>query len=186
MRMPQPPLTLRRWTRVEYERLVDLGMFDREPIELIGGQLIVAEPKGSPHSTAVGMAQDALQAALPAGWIIRVQDVLALDDESAPEPDIAVVQGTLPAHPALAIEVAESSLRFDRHEKGSLYARAGMADYWIVNLVDRVLEVYREPVADASAPWGWRYRSVETLSPPSRVTPLAVPIGPVAVGALLP
>jgi Uma2 family endonuclease len=193
MRMQQPPLTLRRWKRVEYERLVDLGMFDREPIELIAGHLIVAEPKGSPHSTAVGMAQDALQAALPGGWIIRVQDVVALDDDSAPEPDIAVVQGTRadyreahPTCPALAVEVAESSLGFDRRVKGSLYARAGVPDYWIVNLVERVIEVYREPVADPSAPWGWRYGSVETLSPPSRVTPLAVPIGPIAVGALLP
>jgi Uma2 family endonuclease len=91
--MTQSPLTLRRWRRVEYERLVDLGAFEGDPVELLGGQLIVAEPKGSPHATAVGMADDALRLALPSGWIIRVQDPLALDDESAPEPDIAIVQG---------------------------------------------------------------------------------------------
>ena len=191
--MRQTPLTLRRWRRVEYERLVDLGVFEGDPVELIGGQLIVAEPKGSPHATAVGMANDALRAILPPGWIVRVQDPLALDDESAPEPDIALVRGRRadyrhahPAHPALAIEVAQSSLSFDRQQKGSLYARAGVQDYWIVNLVDGVLEVYRDAAPDASAPYGWRYRSIQTLSPSAVVTPLALPSSPIAVGALLP
>jgi Uma2 family endonuclease len=191
--MPQTPLTLRRWKRVEYERLVDLGVFEGDPVELIGGQLIVAEPKGSPHATAVGMANDALRAILPPGWIVRVQDPLALDDESAPEPDIALVRGSRadyrhahPAHPALAIEVAQSSLSFDRQQKGSLYARASVQDYWIVNLVDGVLEVYRDAAPDASAPYGWRYRSIQTFSPPAVVTPLALPSSPIAVGALLP
>jgi len=191
--MRQTPLTLRRWKRVEYERLVDLGVFEGDPIELIGGQLIVAEPKGSPHATAVGMANDALRAVLPPGWIVRVQDPLALDDESAPEPDIALVRGSRadyrhahPARPGLAIEVAQSSLGFDRQQKGSLYARGGVQDYWIVNLVDGVLEVYRDAAPDASAPYGWRYRSLETFSPPAVVTPLALPSSPIAVGALLP
>ena len=72
--MKQAPLTLRRWRRVEYERLVNLGAFEEgEPLELIGGQLIVAEPKGSEHATAVEMAGYALRAALPAGWIVRGQ-----------------------------------------------------------------------------------------------------------------
>jgi Uma2 family endonuclease len=191
--MKQSPLTVRRWRRVEYERLVDQGVFENEPLELIGGQLIVAEPKGSDHATAVGMADDALRAALPAGWIVRGQNPIALDDESAPEPDIAIVRGTRadyrhahPARPALIVEVAESSLRFDRLTKGSLYARAGIVDYWIVNLIDRVLEVYRDPGADVTAPYGWRYLSVERLAPPSMVTPLAVPTAPIPVAALLP
>jgi Uma2 family endonuclease len=191
--MRQTPLTLRRWKRVEYERLVDLGVFEGDPIELIGGQLIVAEPKGSPHATAVGMANDALHAVLPPGWIVRVQDPLALDDESAPEPDIALVRGSRadyrhahPARPALAIEVAQSSLGFDRQQKGSLYARAGVQDYWIVNLVDGVLEVYRDAAPDASAPYGWRYRSIQTLSPPALVTPLVLPSSSIPVAALLP
>ena len=191
--MRQTPLTLRRWKRVEYERLVDLGVFEGDPVELIGGQLIVAEPKGSPHATAVGMANDALRAVLPPGWIVRVQDPLALDDESAPEPDIALVRGSRadyrhahPAHSALPIEVAQSSLSFDRQQKGSLYARAGVQDYWIVNLVDGVLEVYRDAAPDASAPYGWRYRSIQTLSPPALVAPLVLPSSPIPVAALLP
>jgi len=192
--MRQPPLTVRRWKRVEYDRLADLGAFeDGDPVELIGGQLIVAEPKCSEHAAGVEMAGDALRAALPAGWIVRGQNPLALDNESAPEPDIAVVRGSLadyrhahPTRPALIIEVAESSLRFDRIEKGSLYARAGIVDYWIVNLVDRVLEVYRDPGADVTAPYGWRYMSVERVTPPGSVVPIGVPATPIPVAALLP
>jgi Uma2 family endonuclease len=191
--MKQSPLTPRRWGRVEYERLVDLGAFEHDSVELIGGQLIVAEPKGSEHANAVDMADDALRSALPAGWIVRVQNPLALDDESAPEPDLAVVRGPRanyrnahPAHPALIIEVAESSLGFDRVAKGSLYARAGIVDYWIVNLVDRVVEVHRDPGADVTAPYGWRYVSLQRLRPPSVVTPLAVPAAPIPVAAFLP
>src|SRR5256886_10465278 len=129
--MTAPPLTLRRWKRVEYERLVDLGAFQHDPVELIGGHLVVAEPQGSRHATAVGAADDALRAILPPGWIVRAQMPVALDDESVPEPDLAVVAGVRadyrashPARPALVLEVADSSLDLDREHKGSLYARA--------------------------------------------------------------
>src|SRR5947199_3924761 len=191
--MTQSPLTLRRWKRVEYERLVDLRLFEGDPVELIGGQVVVAEPQSSYHATVVGAADDALRAILPPGWMVRAQMPVALDDESAPEPDLVVVPGiraayreSHPAHPALAVEVADSSLEFDRQHKGSLYARAGVQDYWIVNLIDRVLEVYRDPGPDPSAPYGWRYRSVTTLAPPAIVVPLAFPSGQIAVLDLLP
>jgi Uma2 family endonuclease len=190
--MAQAPLTLRRWTRVEYERLVDLGAFTRDPVELLGGQLIVAEPQGTYHVTTVGMIGDRLVAALPPGWIVRLQAPLALDDESAPEPDLAVVQGTRAdyrhAHPrgaALIVEVADSSLAFDREHKGSLYARAVAQDYWIVNLVDRVLEVHRDPGPEPSAPYGWHYRAVHVLRRGSTVTPLAWPSMSLPVAELL-
>src|SRR5215470_1780304 len=124
--MASAPLTLRRWTRVEYERLVDLGAFEGDPVELIGGQLYVAEPQNSPHATAAGAADDTLRAALPEGFIVRAQMPIALGDDSAPEPDLVVVPGRRAdyriAHPtsaALVIEVADSSLEFDRNEKGS-------------------------------------------------------------------
>src|SRR4029453_7571771 len=178
--MTQAPLTIRRWKRIEYDRLVALGFFGGEPLELIGGQLIVAEPKGAYHSSAVSAAEYALRAALPSGWIVRTQLPVSLDDESEPEPDLAVVPGrpadyrhAHPERPALAVEIADSSLRFDRQHKGSVYARAGIEDYWIVNLVDRVLEVYRDPSPDPSALFDWRYGSVTTLTPPAFVIPLA-------------
>ena len=191
--MKQAPFTSKRWRRVEYQRLVDVGAFEGEPLELIGGQLMVAEPKGSEHSAAVDMAYVALLSAIPAGWTVRGQNPLALDDESAPEPDLAVVRGSPadfrhahPTRPALVIEVAESSLQFDRVTKGSLYARAGIADYWIVNLIDRVVEIYRDPAADLTAPFGSRYAFVELSGPPAVLTPLGVPATPLPVAALLP
>ncbi|HTO11546.1 MAG TPA: Uma2 family endonuclease [Candidatus Binatia bacterium] len=91
--MAQAPLTLRRWKRLEYDRLVDLGVFERDPVELIGGQLVVAEPHGSYHASAITATDYAVRASLPPGWIIRVQLSVALDDESEPEPDIVVVPG---------------------------------------------------------------------------------------------
>ena len=191
--MRQTPLAPRHWTRVEYDRLVDLGVFEGEPLELIGGQLIVAEPKGSYHSSAVTAADYALRAALPPGWIVRTQQPVSLDDESEPEPDMVAVPGrpgdyrhAHPARPPLAVEVADSSLAFDRRQKGSLYARAGIPDYWIVNLVNRVVEIYRDPHPDPSAVYGWSYRSVTTVAPPAFVVPLAFPGSPIAASDLLP
>jgi Uma2 family endonuclease len=191
--MTQAPLTLRRWKRVEYERLAELGTFENDPIELIDGQIIVAEPKGPYHVSAVGTVHHAVAAALPAGWFVRTEAPVSLDDESEPEPDLVVVPGRPadyrhehPARPALAIEVADSSLAFDRHQKGSLYARAGLQDYWIVNLVDRILEVYRDPGPDPSAAYGWRYRSVVSLTPSDVAVPLAFPSIRITVSDLLP
>lgn len=191
--MGQPPLTVRRWTRAEYDHLVDLGVFRADPVELIGGQLIVAEPQNSAHATALGAADDALRAALPPGFIVRAQMPLALDEESAPEPDLAVVAGRRgdyrarhPARPVLVVEVADASLRFDRRQKGSLYARAGVPEYWIVNLIDRVVEVHRDPAPDGGAIHRWRYRTVEHLGPGATVAPAALPTTRVAVADLLP
>ena len=95
----------------------------------------------------------------------------------------------LSAHPstaALVVEVADSSLRLDRRLKAGLYARAGLRDYWIVNLVEGVLEVHREPQPAADAAYGWAYRSVEILRPPARVTPLSTPSALIPVTDLLP
>ena len=86
----------------------------------------------------------------------------------------------------LILEVAESSLALDREHKGSLYARAGIADYWIVNLVDRVLEVNREPVKDNSRPFAWRYARLQVLDASASVTPLAAPSARIRVADLLP
>jgi Uma2 family endonuclease len=192
--MENSPLRTRRWSRIEYDRLIECGFFQPEDrIELIGGELVVAEPKGTAHSTAVGLVDDALREVFGPGWAVRGQDAIAPDDESEPEPDVAVVSGTRrdyrdahPTRPVLVVEVAESSLRFDRERKGSLYARAGIADYWILNLVDRVLEVYRTPMSDPAAPFGWRYTSVEIWGPEALVTPLAAPGARLIVADLLP
>src|SRR5262249_37819361 len=164
-----------------------------EALELIGGELMNAEPQGPAHYTAIRKTARALDAAFGPGWEIRQEGPLALDDESEPEPDVAGVPGRPDgyplAHPSravLAVEVAESSLRVDRLHKGSLYARAGLADYWVLNLVARVLEVYREPVPDAASPFGWRYARREALDITAQVTPLAAPASRVPGSGLFP
>jgi Uma2 family endonuclease len=184
----------RRFTRAEYERLIDLGVFQPgEDIELIGGELMVAEPQGAPHYTAIRKTAKALEAAFGPGWEVRTEGPIGLDDESEPEPDVAVVPGAPddyarahPSRPALTVEVAESSLALDRQRKGSLYARAGLPDYWVLNLVDRVLEVYREPAPDSAAPFGWRYGRSEVFEASAWVTPLAAPGSSIPVSQLLP
>jgi Uma2 family endonuclease len=192
--MTPSPIRTKHWTRLEYERLVDLGAFrPGEHLELVAGALLVREPEGGPHATAVGLVEDALREAFGRGFIVRAQNPIALDDDSEPEPDVAVVPGQRrdytrahPAHPVLVVEVADTSLPLDRAQKASLYARAGIADYWIVNLVDGVLEVHRDPVAAAEAPYGWRYRSILTLRAGTTVAPLAAPDAAIPVASLLP
>lgn len=184
----------KRWTRLEYERLIDLAVFGPgERLELLGGQLLVREPQGRPRATGIRLVAGALRAVFGSGWSIEAQLPVALDEESEPEPDIAVVVGeprdylgAHPSHPALVVEVALASLALDRGGKASLYARAGVADYWIVNLVDHVLEVYREPVADPDAAYGWRYASTASLRRDDSVTPLALPGSAIPVSDLLP
>lgn len=184
----------RRWRRVEYERLIEAGFFPPgDRVELLGGHLIVAEPQGSGHFAAVRAVEEALRAAFGRGWEVRGQGPLALDDESEPEPDVAVVPGTFldyrlqhPSRPVLVVEVSDSSLTLDREHKGGVYARAGVADYWIVNLVDRVLEVRREPSHDPAAPFGWRYRAVDRFGREQSIGPLALPHVSIRVSELLP
>jgi hypothetical protein len=90
--MTPPEIRVRRWKRLEYERLVEGGFLGPdEAIELPGGQLVVAEPLGSRHFAAIRAAEEALRCAFGPGWEVRGQGPLALDDESEPEPDLAVV-----------------------------------------------------------------------------------------------
>jgi Uma2 family endonuclease len=187
------PLT-RSFTRAEYDRLIDLGFLDEdEPIELLGGEMVVKEPQAGPHATAVYLVQQALQRAFGPGWLVRAQLPVALDDDSEPEPDACVVRGAArdyrdahPRRPVLVVEVADNSLARDRGRKGSLYARAGVNDYWIVNLRERALEVYREPIRSARAAHGWRYARVERFGPKAVVSPMAAPRARVPVADLLP
>ena len=192
--MSEAPVRTRRWTRVEYDRLIEKGVFQPgERLELLAGELAVREPQGTPHTTGIRLVAQALRAAFGQGWIVEPQLPVALDDESEPEPDVAVIAGTPrdylashPERPVLVVEVAESSLALDRTRKGSLYARARLPEYWIVNLNRRVLEVYRDPGPDASAPHGWAYRSTQRLRAADHVTPLAAPAARIAVADLLP
>jgi len=184
----------RRFTRLEYGKLIDLGVFrPGEAIELLGGQLVIAEPQGARHYTAIVKTARVLEAAFGAAAYVRMQGPIGLDDESEPEPDVAVVPGSIddygqehPARAVLVVEVAQSSLAFDREYKGSLYARGGVPDYWVLNLLDHVLEVYRDPRPDAGTPFGWRYAHRQVLELDASVAPVAVPTARVVVLHLFP
>jgi len=189
----EPLIRTRRWTRQEYDRLIELGVLDEdEPIELLAGRLVVREPQRTPHAMATQLAAEALRTAFGPGWSVRVQLPIALDAESEPEPDVAVVHGSPrdyptehPAAPVLIVEVAHDSLRSDRILKARLYARAGIGDYWIVNLVDRVLEVHRSPARQRPGRSA-AYTDVRRVSAQEVVTPLAAPSARIVVADLLP
>ncbi len=192
--MAYPFERARGWTRADYDRLIAEGAFDhREPVELLGGVLVACEPQGSYHFTTIALAAHALEQALGPGWTVRQQAPITLDDESEPEPDLAVVRGepidfldAHPARPALVVEVADTSLELDRGLKGALYARAGLPEYWIINVRDRCLEVHRTPGPDPSRSLGWYYHQTVVLVAADRVTPLAPGTHSIAVADLLP
>jgi Uma2 family endonuclease len=176
-----------RWSREEYERMVSACVFHpEERLELIDGEVFEMTPQSSRHATAVRLVEDALRSIFAQGHDVRTQLPLALDPGSEPEPDIAVVPGRprdyLDAHPDTAIlivEVADSSLGYDRELKAGLYARHGIPEYWIVNLADSGLEVYRNPE-------GGRYSSCAVFRDSESLSPLACSGASVSVSELLP
>ena len=137
----------RRWTRDEYDRMIATGIFHpEERLELLEGEIVHMTPQGSGHATAVRLVEDALRNLFNVGFDVRVQMPLALGTDSEPEPDVAVVVGPprdyRDEHPRVAIlvvEVADSTLSLDRERKAALYARAGIQEYWLLNLTDRCL-----------------------------------------------
>jgi Uma2 family endonuclease len=174
--------------------MIDAGVLTLEDhVELIDGDIVTVTPQKSRHATAVRLTEIALRHAFGEHVDVRTQLPLALDPASEPEPDVAVVTGSprdyRDAHPATAlliVEVADASLLFDRTTKTSLYARGGIADYWLLNLVEEVVEVYRNPQRSTDAPPGWHFAAVERYGPQDRVAPLARPDRLIAVQDLLP
>ncbi len=180
------------WTRDEYYRMAEAGLFERR-VELIEGRVIDMSPMGSLHATAVALAARTVEHVFTKDYFVRWQMPFVVSELSEPEPDVAVVPGTIrdyavthPTEAALIIEVAETSLTYDRTDKGSLYAKAQVADYWIVNLVDFQLEVYRQPVPDTTTLYGFIYATKLILGADATIAPLALPAAVIPVADLLP
>jgi Uma2 family endonuclease len=177
---------LRNFSRQDFDNMIRAGIIgEDEHLELIGGRIVVMSPEGPLHAAAIDLGAEVLRGTFGAGHTVRVRHPLAVADDDEPEPDIAVVRGGprdhLTEHPhqaLLIVEVSESSLPWDRTDKALLYARAGVADYWVVNLVDRRLEVHRDP-----SPGG--YRNVVSLAAGDEIAPLAA-AARIAVSSLLP
>lgn len=161
----------KRWTRDEYQRLGELGMFGPEDrLELIEGEIIQVTPQSSRHATTLLRASEALQRRLSPGSHLRMQLPLALSPYSQPEPDLAVVEGDIddyedghPSSALLVIEISEQTLAYDRETKARLYASAGIPEFWIVNLVNRHVEVYQNPETPEESLSGPGYRSRKVL-----------------------
>ena len=182
-----------RWTREQYYKLGEVGILADKNVELIEGKVIEMSPIYSPHATIVTIVQELMSEIFGKGWVVRIQQPLSLGTDSDPQPDIAVITGKardfMDAHPtsaALVIEVAVSSLSYDRKQKASLYAKAGIKDYWIVNVEDEELEVYRRPIADANGEYGFSYAQTLIFKKGDVVKPLAKSKVVIAVADLLP
>jgi Uma2 family endonuclease len=146
----------------EYERIVAAGALDGERLELIDGYMVKKLPKNPPYSWSTRRILDLVAGFLPPGWLWRLEQPVRIPDFDEPEPDLAVVRGSLddykhrtpvPAEVALLIEVSETTLDRDHGEKLTAYAQGNFPVYWIVNLVDGHVEVYTGP-----GPAGYRSR----------------------------
>ncbi len=177
-----------RFSRLEYDRLAEEGFFEGKKVELLDGVIVTMSPQNSSHAGTVNRILYVLMERLGASAIIRSQLPIILDDWSEPEPDIAVCRPDpyqyTRSHPTadkvpLVLEVAETSLRYDRGSKAGAYARSGIPTYWIVNLEDRSVEVLAQPDRLAGR---YAQREVKTAN-----DPLDLPGGArVTVAELLP
>jgi len=179
---------LRRFSVDEYHRMAEAGVFmPGESVELIRGVIREMTPKGRRHAIAVTKAINIFAVKLAGRASTYVQDPLIMrNGHSEPEPDLVITSnpdpdayGTENSLPLLVIEIADTSLKHDRSIKGPLYAEADVPEYWIVNLVDNVLEVYREPSGDT-------YQHMTTHEPGNRIAPLAWPDMEIEVQELFP
>jgi Uma2 family endonuclease len=178
------PERLRPLRRDEYDRLVELGCFEDERIELLEGALVEMSPQGTPHMFVIRKLTMLFAQAIGKRAVVQVQGPFAASDDSEPEPDLALIpdEDYARVHASrafLVVEVADSSLRKDRLIKARLYARAGVPEYWIVNLDTRVFEVHR-------APEGERYARVTTHGPDETVRPEAFDDIAVRIADVLP
>jgi Uma2 family endonuclease len=189
--LPWEGLDLYRMTVDEYERLAEAGILRDPRVELLDGYLVHKMTKKPDHVLSVEGARDAILALNLAGWRVMVQDPVRIPDFDEPEPDLAVARGTRkeyrgrhpgPGDLALIVEVADTSLSVDRGVKRAAYGRAGISNYWIVNLVDSLVETYSQPDPAGGYQVRKDFRHGESLS-------LSIDghdFGPIAVADILP
>jgi Uma2 family endonuclease len=191
---PVPDEPVWRLTVEQYHEMLHAGILHSgDPVELLEGILVAKMTKYPPHTLSTQLTREALQSLFKAGWYVNDQEpITTLDSE--PEPDVSVIRGArrdfLDRHPgpqdlALVVEIADTTLRRDRGRKKRLYARAGIPQYWIVNLVDRQLEVYTAPSGPADEP---DYGQRQVFGPTDAV-PVVVDgteVGRLTVSDLLP
>jgi Uma2 family endonuclease len=189
-----PDVPIYRLTVEQYQAMAQAGILtEDDPVEFLEGWLVEKRVKSPPHVVATGLVLDLFPQLLPAGWFLSMHDPIATPD-SLPEPDVALIRGAprdhLERRPgaadiALVVEVADTSLDQDRELKKRVYAQAGIVIYWIVNLIDRQIEVYTEPTGPAEEP---DYRHRQDYGPADEI-PIVLDgkeAGRLAVRELLP
>jgi len=169
--------------------MAEAGIFHpEERVELIAGQIIRMSAKGTAHTAAFRRTAKILRNLLANQAEVYTQDPIQLDDFSEPEPDIAVVRihpldyadhHPTPSEVYLIIEVADSSFKYDRETKGKAYAKSGIADYWVLDVNERKLHVFREPTPEG-------YQSEVILSEEASLSPLQFPTFVIALQDMLP
>jgi Uma2 family endonuclease len=191
---PVPPRPF-RFTRDQYLELDRLGYFDRKRVELIYGEIIEMSPVNWPHALGVKLVADALAAAFGSGyWVCSQQPfwIPNLTPASLPQPDVAVIPGSPRAytdHPtvaALLVEVSESTLTHDLTTKAEMYATANVPEYWVLDVENRQLHVFRDPQPLLAPLGATAYRTHLTLLPADHVSPFAAPHASILVSDLLP
>lgn len=191
---PRQGIRRRRWSAKEFYRLLDLGFFNGQRVQLIEGEILQMAAQKNFHALGIKLTEDALNAVFGPNFWVRVQMSLDLTPYSVPDPDLAVIPGspranatlTNPTTALLIVEVSLTTLYFDRRVKSSLYAKVGIEDYWVLNLVQRQLEIRRKPVPDSSQRYGFSYLNETIFVPGDVVTPLAAAQSRIAVADLLP
>lgn len=186
--------SIARFSVARYQRMIEAGILTSEDkVELLENYVVLKIPRNPPHDGTIQIVDEALAPLVPQGWRMRVQLTVVLPD-SQPEPDFAIVRGNArtylsrhptPADVGLIVEVADSSLLRDQRDKTRIYARGGIVCYWIVNLVDRRIEVYSQPSGPADVP---AYSSFRIYQPGDSV-PLVLDgntMGAIPVDELLP
>jgi Uma2 family endonuclease len=180
-----------RWDLNRYLDVTNSGVLANEKVELIDGEIVLISAQLEPHAMSVSKTTRELMAIFPEPYYVKIQSTFRLGKWFAPEPDIMVLTEMkdtgreLHDLPLLVVEVADTSLSYDRGSKASMYASRGVRDYWVINLTDRQVEVFRDPVEDSKAAFNWRYASVVPFRPGEQVQLLALPNKSIAVERLL-
>lgn len=182
-----------RWTIAEYRRLGSLGVFDDVKVMLIDGEIFTMVMPNPPHDAGLTLTFQYLSRVCPADHYIRNQQGFDIGTRTDPGPDLAVVPGSVrdyttrtPTAALMIVEVAESTLFKDTTTKAEWYATAGVPEYWVVDLENRRLLVYRDPEPLPKGLGATAYRTHTAYGPDETVAPLIAPNAPVKVADLLP
>ena len=189
---PEEPKFI-KWTKKQYHYLAELGLFEGKRTEFLEGEIIEMPTMNSPHATGLTLTDEAVRKIFSKDFVFRNQMPLDFGKDFETVPDIAVVKGSVrdffDSHPRtadLVVEISDTTLRYDRSRKASLYAKFAIQDYWILNLKNRTLEIYRRPTEDENTFYGFGYAERVTFDETSEVSPLAKPDVKIKVADLLP